>query len=272
MISPAPYVTLTDLWHGACSEILWAPTDVIVPSGLGMALFDVTLRAESMQYELDVSRELWMTAGRFTTLQRDYLEREYVERFVRQSAEMKPAKKIALSQMMCRVKPKNHPLKFRWGNCILGTTFRIYPEPVFSMHARTCSITRMGGLDLALAYCLAKLIADARGENVEDYGFIWHIDCMQHSSMNGLPYFYSHGFGDLDLSAFRGAYPAMNAMRRQLEYFDDLDERGVESKFGTRRRIREQRRAFIEDPIEFNRKRGSVPLSRLNLDPVLEDR
>lgn len=258
--------TLTDLWHDTCRRVLLTRRGY--ESGMGIMFFDTMLSAASMQYEMDVSQELWMTKSRFTSLQRDYLEKDPVLKFIQQATEL-PPKRAALCQLMARVKPKNHPLKYRWGNCILGFTFRDAPRPVFSMFSRTTAITRMGGLDLALAYCLASMIAEARNDEVEDFGFRWHIAALQHSSMNGVPYFYSHGY-DRYLDKVKGypskEFPAMKAMRRQAEYFDDLDRRGIVSKYGTRARIRKQRREFISGEL----KRPAVPLSRLNLEPLLE--
>jgi hypothetical protein len=250
--------------------MLFGHADKLHVASLNVVRYDQLITASSMEYELDVSHELWMTKGRFTGLMRDYLEPEAVEKFIRQSGEL-PPKRASLSQMMCRVKPKTHPLKYRWGNCILGMTFRSGPgAPTLSMHSRTTAITRMGGLDLALAHVIGQGVAQERGENVEDYAFTWHVGAVQHSAMGGVPYFYSHGYGKY-LDQWRDEFerfPGLVAMKRQADYFDDLDRRGIVSVFGTRRRIREQRRAYLNGTL----KRPAVPLTKLNLDPLAEGR
>ena len=216
-------------------------------NGVTSFQFDKVYRAASMAYEFDLGTELWLTKSRFTSLKRDYIVPERLEKFIAQSAAL-PDRRVAVSQMMPRLKPERQHGKdwtsYKWGNCILGFTFRSVPTPHFSMQSRTTLMTRMGGMDLALAYCLAREIAAERGENLEDYAFTWYIASVYHSSLHAIPYVYSHGhhetFDEFDFDK----YPVMKAMHRQIDYNDRLDEEGRVIKHGTRERLRKQRRAF----------------------------
>lgn len=269
-IEPAlwEYSHLRELWDGMCDQFFLAPREEMVISSMTHVFFDITVSAESMHYELDVAKDLWMTKGRFTTLQNDYIDPPALRQFIDQSSNVS-WQRPQISQMMCRVKGKRH-VSYNWGNCILGFTFRAHPRPVFSVMSRTSMITRMGGLDLALSYLIAKEIAEGRGDKVDDYGFRWYLSSAQHSSLQGVPYFYSSGWMD-ELKGMKDEevekLPALRAMKKQLEYFDDLDARNVDSKLGTRKRIREQRKYFEEHGKHVD-KVVPVPLSDLTLDPI----
>lgn len=260
---------LRELWDGAADLMLLATKDELTSQGLTQVRFDPVLRADSMQYDLDLGTDLWLTKGRFTGLQRDYINPAAFKEFVGKSQKVS-AKRSQISQMQCRMKGQRH-VSYKWGNCILGFTFRRNPETVLTVFSRTSMITRIGGLDLALAWHVAKEIAEASGENHEDYAFIWHLSSLQHSALQGVPYFYSSGWTK-ELEEYTEdeltKLPALRGMRRQLEYFDSLDERGVVSKLGTRRRVREQRRQWESGDHEIQ---PSVPLTQLNLDRIKEE-
>lgn len=235
-------------------------------SSLTIVKFDQLIHADSMEYEFDLSQELWLTAGRFTGLQRDYIDPAALREFVEKSKTVS-GKRPQISQMQCRMKGQRH-VSYKWGNCILGFSFRRVPEPRLTMYSRTSMITRMGGLDLALARCVAGLISEASGEDVNDYAFSWYVSNLQHSSLQGVPYFYSHGYHKRkwDRPEVYTPRPALRSMLRQLEYFDKLDRNGTIAKHGTRRRVREQRREFLDGKMD----RPEVPLEQLNLDKLKE--
>lgn len=259
---------LTELWHGACDLVLMGTKEELTVNGLTVVLFDPVMAAESLDYEMDVAEDLWMTRGRFTGLQRDYIDPVALREFIGKSAEVSP-QRAQISQMQCRMKGQRH-VAYRWGNCILGYTFRAHPKPVLTMFSRTSMITRMGGLDLALTMCIGRLIAEARNEDYRDYGFRWHASSLQHSALQGVPYFYSSGWID-ELEEYSDEeledMPALKGMRHQLNYFDNLDERGVVSKLGTRRRVREQRAEYEENGTLG---KPSVPVKSLDLSKLKE--
>lgn len=261
------YSTLSELWHGGSELLLLGEKHELKFTGMTAYIFDPILCAESLEYEMDLSVDLWLTKGRFTGLQRDYIDPPSLKFFIEQAAAV-DHKRPQIAQMQCRKKGQRH-VSYKWGNCVLAFTFRKAPTPVLTMFSRTSMITRIGGLDLALAHCIGKEIAEARGDDVKEYGFTWHLSSLQHSSLQAVPYFHSQGwleeleeYTDKELEEV----PALKAMKRQLAYFDDLDRRKVVSKLGTRRRVREQRREFIEGRM----KRTPVPLSELNLDKIKE--
>lgn len=261
---------LRELWEGSCDLMFLGSKQELVAQGLTQVKMDPVLAANSMAYELDVATDLWMTKGRFTGLQRDYINPPALKEFIEKSASVSH-KRVQLSQMQCRMKGQRH-VSYKWGNCILGFTFRRNPSPVLTMFSRTSMITRMGGMDLALAHCIAREIAAASDEDLEDYGFVWHLSSLQHSALQGVPYFYSSGWID-DLEEYSDeellALPALKAMKHQLGYFDRLDAEGKVSKLGTRRRVREQRRHF-EKHGQHTAKLQPVPLASLNLNKIKE--
>jgi hypothetical protein len=270
------YATLTDLWHGECRSILGAKRDQVFISSLTCVKFDQLLSAHSMEYNIDISEQLWLTKGRFTGLQRDYLEPSLLVEFIEKGSRVS-TKRPQVAQMLCRMKPQRH-VSYRWGNCILALTFRRVPRPQLTMYSRTSMITRMGGLDLALAWHVASLIAEESDEQIEDYAFKWYVTNLQHSSLQGVPYFYAQGLNstwdkriDRDLTKaeeeWLQARPVMKSMVRQLQYFNRLDAEGRIAVHGTRRRVREQRRAFLDGTME----REPVPLNSLDLHRVLEE-
>lgn len=259
---------LTDLWHGAADLILMGTKEEIVSNGLTQLIFDPVLAANSLEYEMDLAEDLWLTRGRFTSLQRDYIDPVSLRQFIGKAAECS-TQRAQISQMQCRMKGQRH-VAYRWGNCIIGFTFRAHPKPILTMFSRTSMITRIGGLDLALTMCIGKLIAEARGENYKDYGFVWHASSLQHSALQGVPYFYTSGWID-EMEEYTDEeieeLPALRGMKRQLEYFDDLDERGVMSKLGTRRRVREQRAEYVANGTLGKPK---VPVNTLDLSKLKE--
>lgn len=257
---PRGHRNLTDLWHTTAERLVFGRADEVLVSSLATVMYDQLLGADSMQYEFDISRETWMTSGRFTGLQRDYIDPDALEVFVGKSVGIKP-KKVSTSQMQCRYKGQRH-VSYKYGNCIIGFIFRLMPQPTFTMMSRVSAITRMGGLDLALAYCVASVIAKERGENVEDYAFRWHLSCLQHSAMTGLPYVLSHGLHEDPRMHVDSDRPGARLFARTCEYYDKVEAEDREVKLGTRKRIMIQRRQFLNGELV----RPAVPLSRLNLD------
>jgi hypothetical protein len=265
--------TLTELWHGAADLILMGTREEITTNGLTQILFDPVLAANSLQYDMDLAEDLWLTRGRFTSLQRDYVDPTSLRQFIQKSSEVSP-QRAQIAQMQCRMKGQRH-LSYRWGNCIIGFTFRAHPAPILTMFSRTSMVTRIGGLDLALTMCIGKLIAEARGENYLDYGFVWHASSLQHSALQGVPYFYTSGWID-EVEEYTQdeieELPALRGMMKQLAYFDSLDDRGVKSKLGTRRRVREQRAEYVangtlgKEPVPVN----TLDLSKLK-EPLEEE-
>lgn len=253
---PKSYENLTTLWHGACDGMLHAKKGKVHMNGVTSFKFDQIFRADSMDYEFDLGTELWLTKSRFTSLKRDYIEPARLDYLMEQVSQL-PDRRIAIAQMMPRIKgERSHGkdwVSYRWGNCILGFTFRAQPTPHFTMQSRTTLITRMGGMDLALAYCIARDIAEVREEDVKDYAFTWYVASLYHSSLHAMPYFYSHGHVEDMYDWDPEKYPVMKAMARQIEYNDRLDVEGRVIKHGTRERLRKQRRAF---------KAGELPIAK----------
>lgn len=264
-----PEANLHDLWHVACEDMLYAERGDAHMNGVTSFQFGKTFRADSMAYEFDLGRELWLTKSRFTSLKRDYIEPTRLD-YLRKQVEELPDRRVATAQMMCRIKgERSHGdnwISYKWGNCVFAFAFRTEPEPEFSMFSRTTLITRMGGMDLALAYHVAKEIAEVRDEDVEDYKFAWYVSTLYHSSLHAMPYFYAHGHHLNMYDWDPQDYPVMKAMHRQLEYNDRLDKEERVIKHGTRERLRKQRRKFQAD--EDAQIAVPCPVDSLDLDSL----
>jgi hypothetical protein len=100
--------------------------------------------------------------ARFTILQRDYLDLRELELFLDRckSIGLGEAKRGVVTQMFAKQHGRRDK-KYRWGNCMLGWSFRggnKYEQPTLTMHSRVSYIAYIGGADLALCYVLAREI------------------------------------------------------------------------------------------------------------------
>jgi hypothetical protein len=193
-----PFPTLTKLWHGMCLRtLLTKKADVGRLGGLTVATFDHLVAADSMQFDLDLGRDVWLTQQRFHQLMGAYLPpadsvQQFLERCV--DLEQRAGRRGAVTQLTCRVHGMRHK-NYRWGNCMIGWTYRgsvsLRNPPVIALHSRTSNVARIGALDLGLTWVLAKTIADQAGIAVEDIGFRWFVDSLQWHAREGAPWCWS---------------------------------------------------------------------------------
>lgn len=192
------FPTLTKLWHGMCLRtFLTRSEEVGKLGGLTVANFDHLIAADSMAFDLDLGRDVWLTQGRFHQLMGAYLPpEEQVEQFLANcvSLEHKAGRRGAITQLTCRVHGMKHK-NYRWGNCMLSWTYRgsarLRNPPVIALHSRTSNIARIGALDLGLVWVIAKTIADRADLAVEDIAFRWYVDSLQWHGREGAPWVWS---------------------------------------------------------------------------------
>lgn len=75
----------------------------------------------------------------------------------------------------------------RWGNCLLGMTFRLKPYPILTMQSRTSALTKGGVLDLSLASIAARNLGAELGIPPTSIQFCWMAASFQVSSWQLVP-------------------------------------------------------------------------------------
>jgi hypothetical protein len=120
------FPTLTELWHKSAQSQLFAKADQLdFIASIDTVRYDNVLRCDSMEFDFDMGRDLWLTRGRFTILQRDYLDIRQLDQFLDgcEAIGLGEAKRGVITEMACR-QHKRADKKYRWGNCMMGYTFR----------------------------------------------------------------------------------------------------------------------------------------------------
>src|SRR5438105_2127142 len=170
---------LSSLWRGSIRH-MWRGTlgrELDIIGSADTISYDNVLSCDSMAFDLDMGRDLWLNKQRWTKLVRDYVEKDELLRFIRKSTELAhgDGAKGACTTMFAR-NVERFSKRHRWGNCMLAFTYRgnIRREtPTLVLHSRVSYIAYIGGLDLALAHVLARTIGKRVGVAPEDFAFRW---------------------------------------------------------------------------------------------------
>lgn len=270
----ANYKNLTQLWHCEMEKQLFATREQLdFIASIDTIRYDCLLSCDSMEYDFDAGRDLWLTKSRFTILQRDYLDLYQLEMFLKRckSIGLGEAKRGVVTQLFA----KQHAMrekKYRWGNCMLGWDFRggnRYEQPTLTMHSRVSYIAYIGGLDLALCYVLAREIGRKIGAKPEDFAFRWYLGSSQFHFFKSIPALFRHDIEPLILDEGEypsDEYPTLKGVRKWWQGAIRKYEDGVPleaEKYGPLKRIRrryeEYKRGDFLDP---------VPLKSLTLQPL----
>lgn len=263
---------LTSLWHGACDGLLFAEAkDLAWQAGATTGRADNLLMCNSMEYDFDVGLDLWLTKMRFRKLQRDYLDYDMLREFIEKVSSEKMPQNLAKRGTVIQLPARTHGTvlhsgrknNYQWGNCILGWTFRpgLEQPGILSMHSRTSYISYMGGLDLALAYVLAKRIAEARGEDVREYGFRWMIDTLQWYSIKSMAYMHAYDLIDeIHKKKWNPKeYPSVKITRNSYDFLQRRERDNNPPKYGPTHRVWELMFEHRPQPI-------SLPVDDLELE------
>ena len=242
------YDTLTDLWHKSVWK-MWRGTledDLDFVASIDTIAYDNLLSCDSMAYEFDLGRDLWLNKQRWTRLVRQYLDPGETARFLSRAADLGlgEGKRGAVTSMFC-ANVARESKKHRWGNCMAAFTYRGVRnrEPTLTLHSRVSYIAYIGGLDLALAHVLARYIGKRIKVPVEEFKFVWHVDALQFHGFKSLPLLYKQRYiEDLDGSNdLRSQYPTIKLVGRWWDTILRNEEEGKtleEEKYGPLRRIR----------------------------------
>lgn len=237
--------------------------------------YDNLLAAESMAFDLDMGRDLWLNKQRWTRLVRQYLDLSDTRTFVDRAADigLGEGKRGVVTQMPC-APVRREAKKHRWGNCMLGFTYRGLRKwagettgPTISMHSRVSYIAYIGQLDLALAHVLAREIGDRIEVPVEDFRFRWYIDSLQFHGFKSLPYLFKEDFiADLEEEKLRKKYPTIKLVGRWYDGIVRDSDAGVPlsaQRYGPLKRVRRRYEEFSRG--EFL---PSVTVDDLTLAPL----
>jgi hypothetical protein len=271
----ANYKNLTDLWHKTAHYQLFATQkEIDFVASIDTCLYDNLLTCSSMAYDFDMGRDLWLTRARFTVLQRDYLVLPELDSFLDrcESIGLGEAKRGVVTQMFTKQHARRDK-KYRWGNCMLGFTFRggsKYERPTLGLHSRVSYIAYIGGLDLALAHVLAREIGQRIGAGPEDIQFRWHVDSLQFHGFKSIPYLFRHGLDEIlaeDSKRYPSSkHPTLKIVRRWWGDMVAKRAAGIPpsaEKYGPVKRIRRRYEQHLDgNPLP------SVPLRTLTLQPL----
>lgn len=265
--------TMTELWHDTVRS-MWKGTldngGLDKVASIDTIRYDNALAADSMAYEFDLGRDLWLTKSRWTVLVRQYLDPSETGRFLNKAAEigLGEGKRGVVTSMFCR-NVAREAKKHRWGNCMGTFTYRGLrtERPTLAMHSRVSYIAYIGGLDLALAHVLARYISKRIKVPVEEFAFRWYVDALQFHGFKSLPLLYRRDYvRDLEDPSLRGEYPTIKLVGRWWDKIVEDTENGKpleEEKYGPLKRVRRRYTEWVNEDYQ-----PSVPVTRLTLDPL----
>lgn len=268
------YPDLTTLWHSEMERQLFAPrSELDFVATIDTIRYDCLLSCDSMAYDFDMGRDLWLTKTRFTILQRDYLDLYQLEMFLRRCKDigLGAAKRGVITQLFA----KQHAMrekKYKWGNCMLGWDFRGGTKgapPTLTMHSRVSYIAYIGGLDLALCHVLAREIGRKIGVEPEEFAFRWYLSSSQFHFFKSIPALFRHNIEPLILEEGEypsSKYPTLKGVRKWWGQVIKRYEDGIpyaSEKYGPLKRIRRRYEEFKADE-----GLPSVPLEDLSLAPL----
>jgi hypothetical protein len=259
MITEAP--TLNALWNRASVNVMLAPDDGI--------LWDNLLTCSNLTaFDLDIGKDLWLTRNRFGKLQRDYLDADAFEAFLRRCADLQGSG----TNTMLGAKPHDHTKahiwgKHKWGNCFFGFSYRPH---VLTLHSRTAFISSTGALDLALAYVIGKEINEILEVDQGPMKFVWHVDALQWHALWALPWMLARHIDEtVAFEKPRNKMPPnLRQSRRNFDkllqlWTDQVPLRETENSPGPALRLQKRFYMFMDqEPME------SVPVDSLTLDSL----
>jgi hypothetical protein len=234
----------------------------------------IFLPLRAWRFDLDLGRDLWLNRSRWTRLVRQYLDPSATAMFLDRAADigLGEGKRGVVTQMPC-ASVRREAKKHRWGNCMLGFTYRgvrngkFDQRPTLAMHSRVSYIAYIGGLDLGLAHVLAREISRRIEVPVEEFRFRWYIDALQFHGFKSLPLLYRREYiEDLERSALRKKYPTIKLVGKWWDKVVQDTESGkplTEEKYGPLRRVKRRYMEYVEEDYL-----PRVPVDSLTLAPL----
>lgn len=169
----------------------------IVKQTITVASINNLVTAKRCNFEDFDLGQVGFTAHRWRRFLREYVDVEQFHSWIQQAPQAKKngAELVFLTKQIARkltVTRNGNSTKLyggshRWGNCLLGMTFRFKPYPLVSMLSRTSALTKGGTLDLSLASIAARLLARELGISQDQIQFAWMASSFQVSSWQLVP-------------------------------------------------------------------------------------
>ena len=248
---------LTQLWHDVVRWHLYKE-EVDLDLSIGTNLYNVILQAESAEYDFNL-QEVWLNSARWTRLIREYIDPIDLSAFVRNSRIIfeEKGKNGVITNMPFRPVERRADLRrHKWGNCLLAATFRGTPEsnvqPTLTLHSRVSYNGYMLGLDMGIAFQLAREISQGVPSAVRVQ---WHLDVTQLHSFKSLPYLYTQPdlmkvLEDRDyLEQLSDIHPTWARIAKWWDKVLEFEASGktiAEEKYGPFRRIRKRYKEYKE--------------------------
>lgn len=190
--------TLTLLHDRLCHKLVHATADELdVVSTVDVQMHHVLAGCESMEWDFDL-KNLWLTPARWTMMARQYVPRqefiEWIEKCTRYIG-LKGRGQALLRMNM--VKPRGgaafgNKESRRWGGCMISVSYRAIPRPTITFYSRTSYLGYLSGLDLSVAWMMAKYLAAELGCKVEDFAFVWMNESAQYHNFKSMAYLLNH--------------------------------------------------------------------------------
>lgn len=274
---PVHFEDMTQLWHKIVHSMLFGTIEgggIDYVAGIDVIRYSSRLLADSMDYEFDLGRDLWLNRSRWTMLCRQYLDQRELSRFVEHAAKIgnKEGRRGVITNMFCK-DVQREAKKHRWGNCMMAFTYRGHRthQPTLTLHSRVSYIAYIGGADLAVAHVLARYISKRIKVPVSEFRFEWAIDALQLHAFKSLPMLYKQEYiSHFHDKALRDHYPAFKIIGRWWDQIVSSTEEGrplEEIKYGPLRRVTRRYREYIAGDFL-----PSIPVSTLNFRPLKSTR
>lgn len=242
-------------------------------------ILNMTIRAGSCRYAMDVGKNLWLNKGRWSRLIKEYVIKEKMDIFIEQCRGIiLGAAPLGAIPGFTFADPERSVIKHRWGGCLMGATFAGGKKltMTLSFYSRTSYIGYMGFLDAAIAHVMARKMTEGTNYSVDDIKFTWHIASQQMHYFKIIPYMLSqpHLFKELQrLDRDRKDIDNQTKSWKQIARFycrirDDYDKWGIDmiekEPYGPLKRIK---RRWMEH-MRYSHKLPppSLPVTKLDFE------
>lgn len=274
---PSHFPTMTNLWHDTVHSMLFGQLGdgIDYVASIDCIRYGNRLVADSMAFEFDLGRDLWLNRSRWTKLVRDYLDLGELRRFLDNSTRigLGEGKRGVITSMQTRNLARELK-KHRWGPCMNSFSYRGLRNgrygvpPTLTLHSRVSYIAYIGGADLAVAHTIARYISKQIQVPLKEFRFEWAIDSLQLHAFKSLPMLYKQDYiKHFEDKALRAEYPAFKIIGRWWDQVvrDTEAEVPLESiKYGPLRRISRRYREYVNE--EYL---PSVPVGTLTFEALM---
>lgn len=190
--------TLTELHDKMTHSLIHATADKLdVISGVDVQVHHVMGEAQSMDWEFDL-KWLWLTPSRWTMMVRQYVPREEFLIWLEKCTRYIGLKERGTALMRTQVVKARGGAEFgnkesrRWGSCMISISYQAIPQPTITLFSRTSYLGYLSGLDISVAWMMAKYLAAELGCKVEDFKFVWMNQSAQYHNFKSMAYLLNH--------------------------------------------------------------------------------